>query len=87
MLALIIFCILFTWLACAAVCIGIGVLLLRGFRYFFSPLDALWTGLALITAILQLYHFFRPIDLLAVYLLVGMALTGWIWNRASLLQE
>src|SRR6266851_339991 len=87
MLALIIFCILFTWLACAAVCIGIGALLLRGFRYFFSPLDALWTGLALITAILQLYHFFRPIDLLAVYLLVGMALTGWIWSRTSLLQQ
>src|SRR6266851_4935664 len=87
MLALIIFCILFTWLACAAVCIGIGALLLRGFRYFLSPLDALWTGLALITAILQLYHFFRPIDLLAVYLLVGMALTGWIWSRTSLLQQ
>src|SRR6266851_4608591 len=87
MLALIIFCILFTWLACAAVCIGIGALLLRGFRYFFSPLDALWTGLALITAILQLYHFFRPIDLLAVYLLVGMALTGWISSRTSLLQQ
>jgi hypothetical protein len=87
MLALIILCILFTWLVYAAVCIGIGSLLLRGFRFLLSPLDTLWTGLALITAILQLYHFFRPIDLLAVYLLVGMALTGWIWNRSSLLQH
>ncbi len=87
MLALIIFCILFTWLACAAVCIGIGALLLRGFRYFFSPLDALWTGLALITAILQLYHFFRPIDVGAVYLLMGLGLGGWIWNGAALLEK
>src|SRR5229473_6531899 len=64
MLALIILCILFTWLLCAAVCIGIGI----------------------ITAILQLYHFFRPIDLVAVYLLLGLALAGWIWNRTSLLR-
>jgi hypothetical protein len=33
-----------------------------------SLLDCLWTGIAIITAILQLYHFFRPIDLVAVFL-------------------
>ncbi len=125
MLALIIFCILLTWLLCAAVCIGIGSLLLRSLsvdvpshsslpapqssfsdrslrtgqndsslphstfrpsdvqtftRSSFSLLDSLWTGIAIITAILQLYHFFRPIDLLAVYLLAGLALAGWLWN-------
>jgi hypothetical protein len=121
MLALIILCILFTWLLCAAVCIGIGSLLLRAFSFAsqsspldgavqtlsrtsqndstppivqpcnlptfqrFSLLHSFWTGIAIITAILQLYHFFRPIDLVAVYLLGGLGLAGWIWNRTSLL--
>src|SRR5437899_3032246 len=83
MLVLIILCIVLTWLLNAAVCIGIGGLLLRGLRFSFSQLDAFWTGLALITAILQLYHFFRPIELFAVYLLLGLGLAGWLWNYAS----
>src|SRR5713226_7215426 len=87
MLAVIILCILATWLLCACVCIGVGGVLLRGLRFSFSPLDALWSGVALITGVLQVYHFFRPIDLGAVYLLMGMGLGGWIWNRAALLQE
>src|ERR1700720_83763 len=82
MLALIIFCILLTWLLCAAICVGIGFLLLKALRFKCSITDALWTGLALITAILQLYHFFRPIDLVAVFLLLGLGLAGWIWNYA-----
>jgi hypothetical protein len=82
MLALIILCILLTWLLCAAVCIGNGFLLLRGLRFTCSITEALWTGLALITAILQLYHFFRPIDLAAVFLLLGLGLAGWLWNYA-----
>src|SRR6267154_4976061 len=82
MLALIILCILLTWLLCAAVCIGIGFVLLRGLRFTFSITEALWTGLALITAILQLYHFFRPIDIVAVFLLLGLALAGWLRNFA-----
>jgi hypothetical protein len=83
MLVLIILCIVLTWLLCAAVCIGIGGLLLRGLRFPFSTLDAFWTGLALITAILQLYHFFRPIELFAAYLLLGLGLASWLWNYAS----
>jgi hypothetical protein len=82
MLALIILCILLTWLVCAAVCIGIGSLLLRGLRFTGSITEALWTGLALITAILQLYHFFRPIDLFAAFLLLGLGLAGWLLNYA-----
>src|SRR5713226_1935819 len=124
MLALIILCILLTWLLCAAVCIGIGSLLLRALRVdvpshsslpvpqssFLDPSlrtgqndsslptfkppalptfqhsaplqDSLWTGIAILTAILQIYHFFRPIDLVAVYLLLGLALAGWLWNYA-----
>jgi hypothetical protein len=85
--ALIILCILLTWLLCAAVCIGAGSFLLRAlFPTFhgFSFGDSFWTGIAVITAILQLYHFFRPIDLGAVFLLMGLGFVGWIWNRASL---
>src|SRR5216683_2127754 len=90
MLALIILCILFTWLLCAAVCIGIGSLFLRAtfqssnLQTFqrFSLLHSFWTGIAIITAILQLYHFFRPIDVVAVLLLCGLALVGFLWNYA-----
>ena len=114
MLALIILCFLVTWLVCAAVCIGIGSLLLRALCIAspsspldlsapassrigqtssplpafqrFGLLDSLWSGIAIITAILQLYHFFRPIDILAVYLLLALGLAGWFWNRVSLLR-
>jgi hypothetical protein len=87
MLALIIVCIVATWLLCASVCIGAGGLLLRGMGFSFSAVDALWTGVALITGVLQVYHFFRAIDLGAVFLLAGLGVGGWIWNRAALLQK
>jgi hypothetical protein len=95
MLALVILSILFTWLVCAAVCIGIGSLLLRLSTFNFqlstfqrfSLQDSFWTGVALIAAILQLYHFFRPIDSLIVYLLFALGLAGLLWNRKSLLQR
>src|SRR5260370_41774036 len=90
MLALIILCILFVLLLCVAVCIGIGALLLRAtfqssnLQTFqrFSLLHSFWTGIAIIAAILQLYHFFRPIDVVAVLLLCGLALVGFLWNYA-----
>jgi hypothetical protein len=87
MLALIIVCIVATWLLCAGACIGAGGLLLRGMGFSFSAVDALWTGVALITGVLQVYHFFRAIDLGAVFLLAGLGVGGWIWNRAALLQK
>ena len=87
MLALVILSILLTWLLCGAVCIGSGSLLLRALRFPFSPLEAFWTGLALITGILQLYHFFRPIDFIAPLLVLTLGLGGWVWNRVSLLEQ
>ena len=86
--AFIILCILLTWLVCATVGIGAGSLLLRAlFPSFqgFSLLDSFWIGIAVITGILLLYHFFRPIDLGEVSLLMGLGVGGWIWNRAALL--
>src|SRR5216684_3833148 len=85
--AFIIFCFLLTWLVCAAVCIGAGLLLLRALfptSHGFSLGDSFWIGIAVITAILQLYHFFHRIDLGAVFLFIGLGLVGWIWNLASL---
>jgi len=52
-----------------------------------SLLDSFWTGFALITGILQLYHFFRPIDSLALILLIALALAGLLWNYSALLQR
>ena len=84
MLVFIIFCILLTWIVIGAVCMGVGGIPLRWLGFTFSRLDAMWMGLALIGGILQIYHFFRPIDLLLVYLVMGAGLVGWIWNRALL---
>jgi len=86
-LALIIIFILFTWMVCAAVCIGAGSLLLRGLRTAFSPLDAFWAGLALIAAILEIYHLLRPIDLFADYFLFVLGLSGWLAHRHSLFEH
>jgi hypothetical protein len=80
MLVVIILCILFTWLVCAAVCVGIGSLLLRlATIQRFSLNEGFWTGLATIAAILQLYHFVRPIDPFIVALLCVLALSGFFF--------
>lgn len=83
MLVFIILWILLTWIVIGAVCMGVGGIPLRWLGFSFSRLDAMWVGLALIGGILQIYHFFMPIDLLLVYLVVGLSLAGWIWSRAS----
>ena len=87
MLALVIASIVLTWLLCAAVCIGIGSLLLRALRFSFSPSNAFWTGLALILGFLQIYHFLRPIDVLADSFLLAAGIAGWLWNGRSLLEK
>jgi hypothetical protein len=87
MLAVITFCIVLSWLLIAAVCMGVGGLPLRWLGFSFSALDAMWTGFALIGAILQIYHFFRPVDLLTVYLVMSLGATGWIWNRATFVRR
>lgn len=84
---LVILSILFTWLLCVIVCIAIGSLVLKAFQRFnlvtfqrLSMADSFWSGLALIAAILQLYHFFRPIDSLALLLLLALALAGLLFS-------
>jgi len=85
MLVVIILYILLAWLVMAAVCMGIGSLLLRVFYSAEAPSHSphfvsFWTGLALITGILQLYHFLRPIDPLIVSLLCVLALPGLFFS-------
>jgi hypothetical protein len=83
MLAIIIVSILVTWLVCAAVCIGIGSLLLQLATFHrYSLVECFWSGLAAITAILQLVHFVRPIDPFIVALLCVLAIPGLLWNFA-----
>jgi hypothetical protein len=80
MLTLVILAILLTWLAMAAICIGIGSLLLRSpMIQRFSFHECFWSGLAAITAILQLVHFVRPIDLFIIAPLGVLALSGFFF--------
>ena len=81
MLALVVVEILFTWLAMAAVCIGLGTLLLRlaAFQRY-SLVDCFWSGFAGIVATLQLVHFARPIDAGIVTLLCALALFGFFFT-------
>lgn len=77
MLALIILSILITWLLMAVVSIGIGSLLLRlATSQRPSVVESFWSGIAAIAAILQLYHFLRPIDAIIVALLCVLAFCG-----------
>jgi len=56
---------------------GLGAVLTNAVSLPIFSLERLWSGLAIITAILQLYHFLRPIDLVAVYFLWAKR-AGWL---------
>lgn len=85
MLGLVILYILLAWLVMAVVCTGMGSFLLRflpssGVPSHSSIFDSFWTGLACITAILELYHFLRPIDPLIIIFLCALALPGLFFS-------
>lgn len=95
MLALVVLSILVIWLVCAVVCVGVGGLLLRVLtlersnvgtfqRYFFSVGDCFWMGLAGSVAMLEVYHFVRPIDWVAVAALAGLGAGGLMVSRGRL---
>ena len=85
MLGVVAFSILLTWLVCAAVSIGIGSFFLGQFRKEYALADAYWTGIAIAVAILEIYHFMRPIDLGVTTFLAGFGILGTLLNRGSLL--
>lgn len=82
MLALVVLSILVIWLVCAVVCVGVGALSLRisAFQQF-SICNAFWTGLAGSVAMLEVYHFVRPIDWVVVAALVGLGAGGLMASR------
>lgn len=84
MLAVVAFSILLTWTLCALVLAGIGTLLLRRLHVECSLFDAFWAGLCVGVACLEVYHFFRSVDVLIIGLLSVVGLYGIILNRKLL---
>jgi hypothetical protein len=85
MLAAVAFSILLTWILCALLLAGIGTLLLRRLEVECSLFDAFWAGLCIAVASLEVYHFFRPVDVIITGLLCAVGLYGIILNREMLL--
>lgn len=79
--------ILLFWVLCGVVLIGLGSLLLRHLASAFGLGDAFWAGLVAAVAILEVYHFFRPIDSLIAVLLVSLGLAGFVFCRFVLLHQ
>jgi hypothetical protein len=85
MLVVVAFSILLTWILCALLLAGIGTLLLRRLEVECSLFDAFWAGLCITVASLEVYHFFRPVDVIITGLLCAVGLYGIILNREMLL--
>lgn len=81
MLLAAVFLIVLAWAICASVMAGIGSLALQKLRAEWNISDAFWIGLFTAVGVLQLYHFFRPIDNLVVVLLCVLGILGIILNR------
>jgi len=81
MLLVVAFLIILAWGICALVMAGMGSLLLQNLRAEWNISDAFWIGLCTAVGVLQLYHFFRPVDSLIVVLLCAFGILGIILNR------
>jgi hypothetical protein len=80
--------ILLTWLAAFCVTVGVGVLLWRLHGAQAVTLDswlmAFWLGLAGVVAVLQVWHFWLPVNAWVVWLLAAIGLVGLVWQRHDL---
>jgi hypothetical protein len=78
MLILIVLSVVLTWTAWAFVCVGIGSLVLRGFASAAEAgiTESFWVGLATITAFLEMWHFVRPVDWMALAVVGAVAIAG-----------
>jgi len=90
MLIVVTLSILFMWMLVALSLIGIGSLLLGRLTVEYSLFDSFWAGLCIAIAAAQIYHFFRPIDVVFSALLLtvgalGIALARTVLLRAFLL--
>ena len=87
MLALVSLSIALTWLACAVVLIGTGSLILEFFSEKYLLTEAFWSGLCATVAILETYHFLRPVDRALTLALILLGILGIFRNRISLAQK
>jgi hypothetical protein len=82
MLGLVVLSILMMWVVCAAVCVGVGALVWRVFaQQQFGIADAFWMGLAGSVALLEMWHFARPVDWAAAAMLAGLGACGLVTSR------
>jgi hypothetical protein len=86
MLFAVVFLIVLVWAICASVMAGMGSLVLQKLSVEWNISDAFWIGLCTAVVVLQLYHFFRPIDNLIVVLLCTLGVLGVILNRNALVR-
>ena len=75
--------IVLAWAICASVMAGLGSLVLEKLCGDWNISDAFWMGLCAGVGVLQLYHFWRPIDNLIVALLCAVGILGVVLNRNS----
>jgi hypothetical protein len=81
MLLVVALLIVLVWAICASVMAGLGSLVLEKLCDEWNISDAFWIGICTAVGVLQLYHFFRPIDNLIVVLLCILGILGVILNR------
>lgn len=83
MLMVVAVCIIFTWIICAVVLVGIGSIVLRGVTPAFSLTDTFWIGLAASVAFLEIWSLAFAVNPTADYLLALAGLAGlyvnWDW--------
>ena len=78
------FWVLLTWAIAGAVLIGLGCLVLNLFSRDYVLTDAFWSGLCLAVAALQVWHFFKPVNLAATLGLILAGAAGIVWHRSRL---
>ena len=81
MLLVVALLIVLVWAICASVMAGLGSLVLEKLCDEWNVSDAFWIGICTAVGVLQLYHFFRPIDNLIVVLLCSLGVLGVLSNR------
>ena len=81
MLLVVAILIVLVWAICATVMAGLGSLVLAKLCDEWNVSDSFWIGICTAVGVLQLYHFFRPIDNLIVVLLCILGVLGVLSNR------
>jgi len=73
-----------TWVVLAAVLVGIGSIVLAILSRDYVLTDALWIGLGVSTAVLQIWNLLLPVNSKVVVVLLGVGAFGLVFHRSSL---